>query len=95
MGMTLATGVEMIAREREKQISIKGFSAEHDDKHTAGQLALVAAHYANPSDLPAMVPGDWDYHWATKGVRGRIHDLAVAGALCAAEIDRLHRKGEK
>lgn len=40
----------------------------------------------------------WDWHWfkpaGRKTVKGRIRELVKAGALIAAEIDRLQRKGK-
>ena len=36
--------------------------------------------------------GEWDYEWAKQG-GDRIRNLEKAGALIAAEIDRLQRKG--
>lgn len=35
-----------IARERERQISVKGWTSEHDDAHTKGEIADAAAAYA-------------------------------------------------
>ena len=34
-------GTEMVAAERERQIKILGWSAEHDDTHADGQLSLA------------------------------------------------------
>lgn len=48
---TTKTGVELIAEERARQIEKEGWTAEHDDEHTCGELALVAALYATPKPL--------------------------------------------
>ena len=40
------TALDDIAAERRRQIEAEGWSAEHDDAHTAGQLANAAACYA-------------------------------------------------
>ncbi len=40
------TGAEMIAAERERQVSEEGWTAEHDDEHIMGELAAGAACYA-------------------------------------------------
>ncbi len=97
MGMVLDSGLDMIRKERENQIVFEGFSAEHDDKNVNEELAQAAAYYALPEGRePApFFPETWDPKWNKKGKHSRIRQLAIAGALCAAEIDRLRRKGEK
>ena len=91
----------MIAIERRRQISVEGWSSKHDDAHDNGQLADAAAVYAmSPSyrAFPTDEVGNtirtclwpWDDAWF-KPYGGRIRQLAKAGALIAAEIDRLKR----
>lgn len=43
------TGAERISRERQRQIEVEGWTAEHDNAHPNGELAKAAACYANPS----------------------------------------------
>ncbi|MCM0757438.1 hypothetical protein M7775_02505, partial [Sporomusa sphaeroides DSM 2875] len=43
------SGIELIAAERQRQISQEGWTPEHDDQHANGELALAAACYAIPS----------------------------------------------
>lgn len=97
------TGVEMIARERQRQIEEEHWTPEHDDEHTDQSLAMVAVYYAAPEGVHLVQvdpntgrtypvwPYSWSRLWAKKGVTGRIEQLAKAAALCAAEIDRLKR----
>lgn len=98
----MPTGIERIAAERQRQIEKEGWTPEHDDQHEDSELAFAACYYAipcgvrndagdwiTPSDL---FPGEWDYEWAKRG-DDRIRNLEKAGALIAAEIDRLQRKG--
>ena len=84
-------GTELIAAERERQISDEGWTPEHDDQHTEGQLAKAAACYAVQAAGGAVTKYDWPWEgkWWKPGdpVRG----LVKAGALIAAEIDRLRR----
>lgn len=40
-----------IIAERERQKSVEGWTAEHDDEHHAGQLAEAAACYASPTAM--------------------------------------------
>ncbi len=45
------TALDLIAAERQRQISVEGWTPEHDDEHDGEQLACAAAYYALP---PAM-----------------------------------------
>lgn len=90
------TGVERIAAERLRQTSVEGWSAPHDDTHSKGEMARAAACYVM-HDLPSgwrkpRWPRAWQGWWKPKS---RIRNLARAGALIAAEIDRLQRAGEQ
>ncbi len=92
---TTASGVSLIAAERARQVAVEGWTPEHDDEHADGELAKAAACYAlppsgddpEPSDPPAFWP--WHRAWWKPG--DRIRELEKAGALIAAEIDRLRR----
>jgi hypothetical protein len=100
----MKTGIELIAEERQRQIEVEGFTSQHDDKHSNGELANAAAVYAiDPmgGDASNMVQTlwPWDKSWLKISCNentednpvGRIRDLQKAGALIAAEIDRLQR----
>ena len=80
------TALELILQERLRQISMLGYTPEHDDEHLAGEIASAAADYALPGQHP--VPSSWA---AGKAKDSRIEQLAKAGALIIAEIDRLQR----
>lgn len=43
--------IELINKERDRQITDEGRTSEHDDLHTDGQLAMAAACYASPEDI--------------------------------------------
>lgn len=96
------TGANRIASERERQIDLEGWTPEHDDAHNTGELALAAEcyikHATNVTYLPDVTayrntpPPDnwpWDIKWWKPKQPQR--DLIRAGALIAAEIDRLDR----
>ena len=90
------TGVELIAAERERQVSAEGWSADHDDAHDDNQLAEAAMCYACPPDVDLREDGPplgwpWEYTWWKPTPDDRIRELVKAGALLAAEIDRLQR----
>lgn len=96
------TGIEEIAKERDRQINDEGWTEKHDDTHTAGELASAGAAYAA---YAAKKPGHAAMLWPWNGKNGggysvpngykpeldTIRNLVKAGALIAAEIDRIKR----
>ena len=95
------TGIELIAVERQRQIAVEGWTPEHDDEHDAGQLSEAAACYADlaayqgshvdsPIDKRPPMGWPWSPDW-WKPSPDLIRNLVKAGALIAAEIDRLQR----
>lgn len=88
----MKTGIELITDERNRQI--KEWNNNHDSQHTDQSLALAACYFALPdiydSPLVSLWPESWSVVWAKKGDRDRMRDLEKAGALIAAEIDRLN-----
>ena len=103
--MNKESGIELIANERKRQIHFEGFSSAHDLTHGDDELALAAAVYAIPADKRYKGPLSitktyWPFETyafkpdETGTYEGRIKELAKAGALIAAEIDRLHNLQE-
>lgn len=90
------TGAEQIAVERQRQIEAEGWTPEHDDTHDKCEMAVAAACYTLWSDSypnSGEPPVEWPWSplwWKPKNYR---NDLVRAGALIAAEIDRLDRMG--
>jgi hypothetical protein len=99
------TGVQLIAAERTRQIEGEKWTSEHDDGHRRGELASAGAcyamaasvhssHHANASEISP--PRQWLFESeAWKPVANPIRNLVKAGALIAAEIDRLQRKANR
>lgn len=94
----MKSGIEIIAEERKRQIEVEGWTSEHDDKYYCGELSDAAVCYAtrgywrNSQRNPAyymMFP--FSPEWWKPTPDDRIRELAKAGALIAAEIDRLQR----
>lgn len=95
------TGIELIAKERQRQVEKEGWSSEHDDKHNKGELAKAAACYCICDDLREsnrnrkylFILRYWKFspEFWKPSQDNRIKELAKAGALIAAEIDRLQR----
>ncbi len=98
------SGVELIADERARQVAVEGWTPDHDATHNSDDLAMAAACYALPAskremrhwnhNLAARVPVFWPWHpecWKSTG-EDRVRDLVKAGALLAAEIDRIQQQ---
>jgi hypothetical protein len=100
---TAMIGAE-IERERRRQRSKEGWTLDHDDAHTDGELAQAAACYALPSQHRpryldpriAGIPG-WPKSWHPSWwkPKDRRRDLIRAAALIVAEIERLDRAKAK
>lgn len=102
----MKTGIELIADERKRQVESEGFTSKHDDAHKKGQLSRAAACYADIESVQAARPyarygidelrlevlemWPWDEEWL-KPDTDPVRNLVKAGALIAAEIDRLQR----
>jgi hypothetical protein len=102
----IPSGVDLIAAERRRQVEAEGWDERHDDCHNDGSLAIVGAIYALPLrhltqlmpdgrveiNLAGMLwPKGWARHWYKPTPDDRVRELTKAGALIAAEIDRLQR----
>lgn len=92
----MKAGAQLITEERARQIEAEGFGPEHDANHGRGELASAAVCYALlHANYPIrdgwkMVGCFWpwdDEYWKP---RTPVENLVRAGALIAAEIDRLH-----
>lgn len=90
-------GAALIVAERRRQVEQERWDAGHDDEHDLEELARAAACYAVGKPLFCFDNGrHWDIwpfapEWDKRGKHPRIKQLAISGALCAAEIDRLLR----
>lgn len=86
-------GVELITEERTRQIEEEGWTPSHDDNHDNGELAAAAGCYAlwtwSQTDAIRLFP--FDEEWLKASDEDIVRNLIKAGALIAAEIDRLNR----
>jgi hypothetical protein len=89
-------GAVKILVERHRQVQEEGWTPEHDDEHEFGQLSDAAVCYLLRVGNPSFVkPPEW-WPWSAdwwKPSDDPLRNLVKAGALAAAEIDRLQRKG--
>ncbi len=108
------TGAQMITAERQRQVEVKGWTAEHDAAQVTGEMVSAAFAYAkhamcgyapfNREAAPATHEPPAFPYWpwlpelfkpAEFTSEGAIRDLVKAGALIAAEIDRLASAGSE
>ena len=90
----MKTGIEQIAQERQEQIEKHGFDSQNDERNTQEELKDTAA-FLLTGDL-SYFPHTWDQNWIYKfSKKNRIERLKIAGALIAAEIDRLQNTKPK
>lgn len=87
----MATGAELIVAERQRHFDVEGWTPEHDDQWIHGELAVAAACYAVHRLGLILVRKVWPWDRSWWKPTDEITDLKKAGALLAAEIDRLKR----
>ena len=109
--MARPTGARLIAAERRRQIEVEGWTAEHDRRHSRGELAMAAQAYVDTARKAQAAakgklklqadfwklspPAAWP--WALscwKPADHPVRNLVKAGALIAAEIDRILNEQE-
>lgn len=96
----MKTGIELITEERQKQIDKHGFTAEHHFLNTEkwyddNQMQMAAIYLLNPltiaEEFKKHIPLNWDREWFTNlNSRDEKERIIIAGALIAAELDRLN-----
>lgn len=85
--------IDEIRQERVRQIKVEGWTAEHDDEHSSGEMAKAAACYALDAARAqeyrerSYWPWDWSW-WKPRTPR---KNLIRAAALIVAEIERIDR----
>lgn len=87
--------IDDVMAERERQNAVEGWTAEHDDTHSDGQMALAAGCYALNAATErfsdGIVPMFWPWAREWWKPKDRRRDLVRAAALIVAEIERLDR----
>jgi hypothetical protein len=101
-----ATAMVEIGAERMRQVTVEGYTPEHDDLYAAGELAAAAACYAAGETFARVKVvrredgarrrrveclWPWGLGWWKPGHGDRRRDLIRAGALIVAELERLER----
>ena len=103
------TGAELIVKERQRQIEEEGWTAEHDDDFVASELLRASVCYCLDvlvkigaqdsihAEIAELVDRFWPWsdEWWKPTFDNSIRQLTKAGALIAAEIDRIQRQEVK
>lgn len=87
-----------MAEERERQVRVEGWLARDDDQHSQGELKLAAVCYALGGTKPRhnfLISDVWPWGLPFWKPKSELQNLVRAGALIAAEIDRLLRAEER
>lgn len=99
--------LELVAKERTRQIVENGYTAEHDDDHVGGEIADAGACYANSNGsiyrfshanskhFPIINVWPWDFQYFKKEEHDRKQQLIIAAAFINAEYDRIVRAEQK
>jgi len=98
----MKTGIELISKERQRQIDKEGWTAENDDANSNQEMTYAAKAYLETAVMFGLGqkvdvkyirhffwPASWNPSWCKP--TNQVRDLTKAGALIAAEIDRLNR----
>lgn len=91
----MSKGADLIATERQRQIDEEGFTPQHDAQHDDYSLINAASCYLHASEndhVKRYWPRSWSWNWWKPTTR--IKNLIKAGALIAAELDRLIDNGD-
>ena len=82
-------GIALIRAERLRQIAVEGYTPEHDAEHADSELAEAAAAYVlSAVGWPSSAADIWPFGDGFKP-GAPLDSLVKAGALIAAEIDRI------
>lgn len=94
----MKTGIELIVEERKEQIEKHNWSKEHDQSHNNNELKMAALFAIAPYDIlyenmpiEYILEKGWETFKSKVSNKGEIDRLKIAGALIAAEIDRLSK----
>lgn len=91
--LNLSPAAADVLAERQRQIDVKGWTPEHDDTYTCGELAAAAISYIEPAEAENYWPVDWlDGSFRPSDER---RNIVKATALLLAELERLDRLSQR
>lgn len=89
VSLSLTDALRDVIAERQRQVSVKGWTPDHDDTYTCGELSGVAISYIEPMEAVFYWPAEW--HDDSFKPSDERRNLVKATALLLAEIERLDR----
>ena len=102
MASELSKAANDVLAERQRQVEAEGWTPEHDDAHSDGELGRAAAVYALLGCLPeefalsayirSQFPMLWPWDAEDMKLSPARRSLVKAAALILAEIERLDRQ---
>lgn len=108
--MTTTKAIDDVLSERARQVSVEGWTPEHDDQHDKGELAAAAACYAASAfnstapkphafsdcvfGFQSFIGAFWPWSRTWWKPKDARRDLVRAAALIIAEIERIDRAAE-
>ena len=88
----MKTGAELITEERQRQIEVEGYDANHDAGEFINALVDSAISYSLYDTNSSMSESFWPWDMKYFKPKDRQRNLVRAGALIAAAIDRLQNE---
>ncbi len=92
------TGADLIVEERQRQLDEEGWTTQNDLRYKDGELIRAALCYADSANPFVKYVGPrtwpWDVKWDKRAKHSTKRKLVIAGALLAAELDRLQAEEE-
>lgn len=100
MDHNISKAMQDVIDERQRQVSAEGWTPEHDDEHTGGELAAAAAQYmlvayeqACGEQGPFLpTPDLWPWSRQDFKPKDQRSNLVRGIALGLAELERLDRQ---
>jgi len=93
------TGVDLISKERDEQITKHGRTLKSDQLQNSFQQLRIAANKLTDSSSKSFIsepPINWSYEvWDKMRSKNYKERLIIAGALIAAELDRINQPNEE
>lgn len=86
---TPTPGQDLIAAERQRQLSDKGYTAAHDASRWTREFTAAAAAYRDAPNAQTSISLNWPWGPAAWKPKDRLHNLVRAGALYLAAADRI------
>lgn len=97
----LSQALQDVVSETDRQVSVEGFTAEHDDQYTGYQLSRAGTAYALVASLDYerrasealanLPPYIWPWSASWWKPKDRRRDLVRAAALLVKQIEQLDR----